>query len=176
MTNTDSYASDQETVRRLNRRDFFAGAAGLGLAASGLHRLANTPFRLTTIANASRQPVTISFWTQPGDAIVDPIMAKQTAEYNTTVGRAAGVKAIFNTVSTADNYLKYTEAMSTSASPDLVLTFSYNPVVQWAASGLLLPLRPTGCQVRFPREGLLSLRMEHAELRWARLGPGPVGR
>jgi ABC-type glycerol-3-phosphate transport system substrate-binding protein len=119
---------------RLGRRDFLRLGAG---TAAGAALLSAGP--LTGLAAASSL-TQITFWNPSGDALGDPITKRMVTAYNATQGKVDGIHVNQASVSTADNSIKFTTGMTTGASPDLVQTYSYNIVVNWAASGFLQPV------------------------------------
>ena len=61
--------------------------------------------------------------------------------FNSTIGQEQGIHV--NTrikPVTGDNYVQYTTAMTSSGSPDVVMTYAYFPAVSWAANGFIQPL------------------------------------
>lgn len=117
---------------RLNRRSLLkstaAGAAGL---------TAPQLFNINRMSAA--QPVTIEFWNPGVDLLGGPIIKTLVDEFNATEGQEAGI--VVNSVPVAGSDMtKYTTAMSTSASPDLVMTYSYDPYIPWVANGFLQPM------------------------------------
>jgi ABC-type glycerol-3-phosphate transport system substrate-binding protein len=122
------------TNSRINRRAVVKGVAAgtAGLAAPQL-------FNINRIARA--QPVTVEFWNPGNDPLGGPIIKKLVDEFNETAGKDAGIMVNNVPVPTPNgDYTKYTTAMTTPASPDVVMTYSYNPFIPWVANGYLLPM------------------------------------
>ena len=83
--------------------------------------------------------MTVEFWNPGVDLLGGPIIKKLVDEFNATEGQEAGI--VVNSVPVAGTEMtKYTTAMSTPASPDLVMTYSYDPYIPWVANGFLQPM------------------------------------
>jgi ABC-type glycerol-3-phosphate transport system substrate-binding protein len=138
-------APDEQDRSRLGRRDFLrlgagAVAGGSALLAGG-GRSALPGSRVGGLGRRPTQSGTqITFWNPSGDALGDPITKKMVTSYNAGQGKKDGIYVNQDSVSTADNSIKFTTAMATGSAPDLVQTYSYNIVVSWAASGFLQPV------------------------------------
>jgi ABC-type glycerol-3-phosphate transport system substrate-binding protein len=121
-------------VSRLNRRTLLktSAAGAAGLAAPQL-------FNINRISAA--EPVTLEYWNPGDDPLGGPIIKKLVDEFNATAGKDAGIVVHNVPVPTpnGDN-TKYTTAMASSASPDVVSTYSYDPFIPWVANGYLLPM------------------------------------
>ncbi len=152
MANADRSANGRSDLDGFSRRQFMGAAVGLGLAATGVAN-AERRFRGSTRApyrSSASDVAQVNFWWPSGFATAYPIMHTLVSNYNTHIGPSEGVHINASDVSTANNYLKYTQSMSTSStSPDLVLTYAFNPVVQWAASGLVYPLDKLSSELHF---------------------------
>jgi multiple sugar transport system substrate-binding protein len=119
--------------RSFLRRAVVAGAAIPALGAN----LAPTLSRRTAAAD----PVSLEFWTPANDPVGSKIITKLADDFNNSVGKEKGIQV--NTrikPVTADNYVQYTTAMTSSGSPDVVMTYVYDPVVAWAANGFIQPM------------------------------------
>src|SRR5690349_11468786 len=101
-------------VSRLNRRTLLktSAAGAAGLAAPQL-------FNINRISAA--EPVTLEYWNPGDDPLGGPIIKKLVDEFNATAGKDAGIVVHNVPVPTpnGDN-TKYTTAMASSASPDVV--------------------------------------------------------
>jgi maltose-binding protein MalE len=106
------------------------------------------------LADSKSSPVNFNFWEPSGDALGTRTMLQLTHSYNQRVGPTSGIHVLESDVSASSNYLKFTEALTTftSTSPDLVMTYGYIPVVQWAASGLVYPLDKLAAQLGFKKQ------------------------
>jgi ABC-type glycerol-3-phosphate transport system substrate-binding protein len=121
-------------VSRLNRRSLLksSAAGAVGLTAPQL-------FNINRISAA--QPTTVEFWNPGSDPLGGPIIKKLVDEFNETAGKEAGILVNNVPVPTPNgDYTKYTTAMTTPASPDVVMTYSYDPFIPWIANGYLLPM------------------------------------
>jgi ABC-type glycerol-3-phosphate transport system substrate-binding protein len=87
-----------------------------------------------------KAPVTIDFWNPATDPTGKIIIAKIVDGFNATVGKANGLFARNHIVPSDDGYVKYTTAMTSSGSPDVVMTYDYSPVVNWGVNGFIQPL------------------------------------
>lgn len=116
----------------INRRGFLktaaAGAAVASLPAG------------TALASFPRATTTVEFWNPSGDALGGPLIKKLVAQFNNGIGKREGIYIDSRFVSTANNSIKYTTGMTSSNSPDLIMTYSYDTVLQWAANGFLQPM------------------------------------
>lgn len=122
------------TDTRLSRRTLVtttaAGAAGFAAAHA---------FNINRTSAAS--PVTVEFWNPGNDPLGGPIIKKLVNEFNETAGKDANISVKNVPVPTPGNsYTKYTTAMTTSSSPDVVMTYSYDPFIPWVANGFVLPM------------------------------------
>jgi ABC-type glycerol-3-phosphate transport system substrate-binding protein len=121
------------TTPRLNRRTLLksSAAGAAGLTAPSLFNINRT---------SAQEPVTLEYWNPGNDPVGGPIIQQLVDEFNATAGQEAGIK-VNNVPTPADNEsVKYTTAMTTSASPDVISTYSYAPFIPWIANGYLLPL------------------------------------
>jgi ABC-type glycerol-3-phosphate transport system substrate-binding protein len=122
------------TRSRLDRRRLLktAAAGTAGLAAPQLFNINRT---------SAQEPVTIEYWNPGNDPVGGPIIQKLVDDFNATAGKEAGI--IVHNVPTPipnNDYTKYTTAMVTPNSPDVVSTYGYDPFVPWIANGYLLPM------------------------------------
>lgn len=123
---------------QIDRRALVRRAAALGVSLSALGAAAAPSARNAALA---ADPVSLEFWTPANDPVGSGIIAKLVDDFNATTGKEKGITV--NTrikPATNDSYVQYTTAMTSSGSPDVVMTYSYNPVVAWAANGFLTPL------------------------------------
>lgn len=123
------------TSARLNRRRLLQGIAASSLALPAMGT-GTSPVR-----TASAQAVELEFWTPANDPVGSKIITDLAEGFNSTVGQEKGIHV--NTrikPTTGDNYVEYTTAMTSSGSPDVVMTYIYNPVIAWAANGFIQPI------------------------------------
>lgn len=111
----------------------------LKVSAAGTVGFAAAPFFNINRISAA-EPVTVEFWNPGNDPLGGPIIKKLVDEFNQTAGQEAGI--FVNNVPTPGdtNYTKYTTAMTTSSSPDLIMTYGYDPFIPWVANGFLQPM------------------------------------
>jgi ABC-type glycerol-3-phosphate transport system substrate-binding protein len=108
-------------------------AAGAALAASRQLSLARPA--------GAQEPVALEFWTPASSPATSGLIVDMVNTFNSTVGKDhnitvnARIKPVTN-----DDYVPYTTAMTSSGSPDVVMTFIYSPVVSWAVNGYIQPL------------------------------------
>jgi len=120
---------------RLNRRRLLQGAAASSVALPAM----GTGIR--PVRTASAQAVELEFWTPANDPVGSKIITDLAEGFNSTVGQEKGIHV--NTrikPTTGNNYVEYTTAMTSSGSPDVVMTYVYNPVISWAANGFIQPI------------------------------------
>jgi len=109
-----------------------ATAAGAALVSTGAG---------TALASSSKAPVTIQFWAPTTDVLGKKIITDLTKTFNDTVGKREGIFAKLSIVASTNSYVKYTTAMiSPSGCPDVVMTYSYDPIVSWAANKFIQPM------------------------------------
>jgi multiple sugar transport system substrate-binding protein len=92
-------------------------------------------------AAPAAQAVELEFWTPADDPVGSKIIVDLAEGFNSTIGQEQGIHV--NTrikPVTGDNYVQYTTAMTSSGSPDVVMTYAYFPAVSWAANGFIQPL------------------------------------
>jgi ABC-type glycerol-3-phosphate transport system substrate-binding protein len=110
----------------LNRRRFLqgAGAATLALPAG-------------MAAARAAAPVTLEFWNPSSNTQIVPNIVKT---FNNTIGKREGIVVNNRVVPSDNNYVKYTTAMTSSGSPDAVMTYDYTSVAAWAANNFIQPM------------------------------------
>ncbi|HEY7030198.1 MAG TPA: extracellular solute-binding protein [Thermomicrobiales bacterium] len=118
--------------QRINRRTLVKGAAA---GAAGLAAAQPFYFRKSSAATE------IQFWNPGNDPVGGPIIQKLVDDFNANESATAGftVKNVPVPAPKGD-YTKYTTAMTTSGSPDVVSTYSYDPFIPWVANGFVLPM------------------------------------
>lgn len=134
-------------MSKLNRRTFLqaagATAAGAALAGTGAG---------TVLAAPPKDVVTINFWSPTTDVLGKRIMTDITNEFNRTVGKREGIFVKMSIVPTTNEYVKYTTAMTASSgSPDVVMTYAYDPIISWASNGYIQPMDAYAAQVGVKR-------------------------
>lgn len=114
---------------KLNRRTLLRGAAGA--AAVG------TAGRFASPSGASAA-VELEFWTPADDPVGSKIIQQIADNFNNSVGKDKGIHVNTRIKSaTGNDYTQYTTAMTSTGSPDVVMTYVYNPVIAWAANGFI---------------------------------------
>jgi multiple sugar transport system substrate-binding protein len=124
------------TGTKLNRRTFLqaagATAAGAALAGTGAS---------TALAAPVKDVVTVQFWSPTTDVLGKKIMQDITNAFNKSVGKREGIFVKMSIVPTTNEYVKYTTAMTASSgSPDVVMTYAYDPIISWASNGYIQPM------------------------------------
>jgi multiple sugar transport system substrate-binding protein len=126
---------------RVTRRSFLrtaaAGAAALSLPAGGVAE-----------ATSGRAPVSIEFWNPATDPVGHGILSDLTNRFNVTIGKAEGIVVHDRTVPSDNAYVKYTTAMTSTGSPDVIMTYSSDILAGWAANGFLQPMDAFAEQLR----------------------------
>ncbi|HVA88202.1 MAG TPA: extracellular solute-binding protein, partial [Chloroflexota bacterium] len=115
----------------ITRRRVLQGAA-LGAAALALPRSAS--------AARPSGVVTLEFWNPAVDPVGKKVIAKLADQFNGTVGKAKGILVQNRPIADDNNAAKYTTAMTSSGSPDVVMTYSYDYLAPWAANGFIRPV------------------------------------
>jgi ABC-type glycerol-3-phosphate transport system substrate-binding protein len=77
--------------------------------------------------------------------------------FNSSVGKANGIFVNNHYVSTSNHYLKYTTAMTSASSPDVLFTYSYDPVLPWVANGFVEPMDGYAKQLGITRGSLVPV-------------------
>lgn len=123
------------TSTKINRRSFVKGAA------AGAAAVAATGTLAVGRRVGAASPVSLEFWSPANDPVGEPIITQITKNFNNTVGKDQGIVANLRVKPvTQNNYVQYTTAMTSSGSPDVVMTYEYTPVSGWAANGFIQPL------------------------------------
>jgi len=119
---------------KLNRRNFLVGTA------AGAAALA-APASLSAPRASAADTTTIEFWSPANDPVGSEIITKLVDGYNSGAGTQQNIKVNLS-IKPAPNsdYTQYTTAMTSSGSPDVIMTYTYNPVSAWAANGFIQPL------------------------------------
>lgn len=120
----------------VSRRHLLQGAAVSVAALAGVNRAPS----MAKVAAAQAGPVTLEFWNPATSPATSGLIVEMVDEFNKTVGAEQGI-VVNNVIKENDpDYAPYTTAMTSSGSPDVVMTFAYDPVVSWAANGFIQPL------------------------------------
>src|SRR5690349_9791881 len=119
--------------KELTRRSFLgaaaAGAATLALGDTGV-----------VGAAAPRSPVTLEFWNPATDPQNGTNMVNLVNTFNRTIGKAEGIIVHNRPVPSDNSYVKYTTAMSSNGSPDVVMTYDPSMIAGWGANGFIQPM------------------------------------
>ena len=139
------------SLPRLNRRSLIqrttAGASAIALAGHGL-----------SASTASAQdPVALEFWSPAVDPGGAEIITKLVDDYNSGAGGEQGIFVNLRLKSDEADYVDYTTAMTSSGSPDVVMTYSYTPVGAWAANGFIQSLDEAAAAVGIKEEDFFPI-------------------
>lgn len=122
------------TATTYNRRRFLQSAGSAAATAALLGSGAN-------IAHAaSAVPTVIEFWNPNTDPIGHKQFDELCAQFSRTVGKAHNFRVVNRVVPDTDNSIRYTTAMTSTGSPDCIMTYSYDHLASWAANGFIQPL------------------------------------
>ena len=143
------------TSARLNRRRLLQGVAASTVALPAMGT------GVKPVRTASAQAVELEFWTPANDPVGSKIITDLAEGFNSTVGQEQGHprQHPHQTGVTGDNYVEYTTAMTSSGSPDVVMTYAYFPVISWAANGFIQPVDEYAAKRRHQGRGLLPHRL-----------------
>jgi ABC-type glycerol-3-phosphate transport system substrate-binding protein len=75
----------------------------------------------SALASSSRAAVSLEFWNPATDTHGRTVIADAVARFNATIGKRAGIVVRDRPTPEGDGYVKYTTAMSSSGSPDVVM-------------------------------------------------------
>ena len=120
---------------RLNRRSLIQRSAA-GASALALSSTAATASR----AFAAQDAVALEFWSPAVDPGGAEIITQLVDDYNAGPGSEKGITVNLRLKTDDADYVDYTTAMTSSGSPDVVMTYSYTPVGAWAANGFIQPM------------------------------------
>lgn len=120
---------------RFNRRTFLQGSAA-GAAALAVAGRASGPRPV-----AAQDATQLEFWTPANDPVGSEIIQKLADDFNAGPGTEQGIFVNVRIKPAPNsNYTEYTTAMTSSGSPDVIMTYTYYPVSGWAANGFIQPL------------------------------------
>jgi multiple sugar transport system substrate-binding protein len=130
-----------------SRREALAGGGILG---ASVYAAACSPAGTSPeAARPAGQPVKITFFSPAGDPKGDEIMRDQTNRFNAA---RKDIQIDYIYTATDNNYANYTTAMVSGASPDVIMTYSYTPVPQWQAKGLIRDLEQYRAEMKIRQE------------------------
>jgi ABC-type glycerol-3-phosphate transport system substrate-binding protein len=123
---------------RVTRRTLLKQAAVAGATLPAMGALTSAGSAAAPAAQATE----LEFWTPANDPVGSGVINDLTNEFNSTIGTEKGihVNARIKPIPGNDDYSQYTTAMTSSGSPDVVMTYVYDPVVAWAANGFIQPI------------------------------------
>jgi multiple sugar transport system substrate-binding protein len=122
---------------RFNRRTLLQQAAVGAAALPAMGALTSG----RSAAAPAAQAVELEFWTPANDPVGSKIITDLAEGFNSTIGQEQGIHVNTRIKGvTGNNYVEYTTAMTSSGSPDVVMTYAYFPVISWAANGFIQPL------------------------------------
>ncbi|MBI3974343.1 MAG: extracellular solute-binding protein [Chloroflexi bacterium] len=90
-------------------------------------------------AQPAGKTTTVTFFSPASDKLGDEIMRDQANKFNAS---RKDIQIDYVFTATANNYANYTTAMVSGSAPDVIMTYSYTPVPQWHAKGLIQTLDP----------------------------------
>lgn len=131
-------------MRRLRRRDFLRAsllaAAGGAVAACSPGAPVTDSVEAADLANEAT--VFLEFWNPASDPTGSKTIGGLVDDFNRTIGHKHRiyVNNRIKAIPQSGGYVQYTTAMTSSGSPDVVMTYEYTPVTNWAAYGFLKPL------------------------------------
>jgi multiple sugar transport system substrate-binding protein len=123
---------------RIDRRMFLQRAAVGAAALPAMGALTSAG----SAAAPAAQAVELEFWSPANDPVGAPIITGLGDDFNNTIGTEKGIHVNVRIKPVPDNgdYTQYTTAMTSSGSPDVIMTYEYSPVVAWAANGFIKPI------------------------------------
>ena len=139
------------TIRRLDRR------ALVQRTALGASALALSGQSLSLRSAAAQDTVNLEFWSPAVDPGGSEIITQLVDGYNSGPGAEQGVFVNLRLKSDDADYVDYTTAMTSSGSPDVVMTYSYTPVGAWAANGFIQPLDEAAAAVGIVEEDFFPI-------------------
>jgi multiple sugar transport system substrate-binding protein len=148
---TEAAGGTAAVAASVSRRDVLARAAG-GAAAVGVVAAACGPAGTAPAPETAKpagQPVKVTFFSPAGDPKGDEIMRDQTRKFNAS---RQDIQIDYVFTATDDNYKNYTTAMVSGAAPDVIMTYSYTPVPQWQAKGLIQSLERYRAEMKIKQE------------------------
>jgi ABC-type glycerol-3-phosphate transport system substrate-binding protein len=121
----------------LTRRSLLRGAA----AGAALATTSQIPLLRSPVAAAQGEPVALEFWTPADSPATSGLIVDMVDKFNATTGKDHNITVNTRIKPVANgDYVPYTTAMTSTGSPDVVMTFDYNPVIAWAVNGFVQPL------------------------------------
>ncbi len=118
----------------IDRRRLLQGSA---LGASALAATGYSPLLPTAYA---QDKVNLEFWSPAVDPGGTEIITKLVDDYNSGPGSEKNTFVNLRLKTDDGEYVDYTTAMTSSGSPDVVMTYAYTPVGAWAANGFIQPM------------------------------------
>jgi ABC-type glycerol-3-phosphate transport system substrate-binding protein len=135
MTAREPERTEMMASMRFDRRTLLKQAAVAGAALPALGATLASP-------RGAAAATELEFWTPANDPVGSEIINALTDEFNSTIGADNGIHVNARIKPVPDNgdYTQYTTAMTSSGSPDVIMTYTYDPVVSWAANGFIKPI------------------------------------
>lgn len=106
-------------------------------SALGASSLAMTAHAASMRGALAQDKVNLEFWSPAVDPGGTEIITQLVDDYNNGPGGEKGIFVNLRLKSDEADYVDYTTAMTSSGSPDVVMTYSYTPVGAWAANGFI---------------------------------------
>jgi ABC-type glycerol-3-phosphate transport system substrate-binding protein len=88
----------------------------------------------------AQDKVNLEFWSPAAEPGGKKVISDLVNAYNSGPGGEKGVTVNLRIKPDDADYVDYTTAMTSSGSPDVVMTYSYTPVGAWAANGFIQPM------------------------------------
>jgi multiple sugar transport system substrate-binding protein len=88
----------------------------------------------------AQDKVNLEFWSPANGPGENKIITQLVDDYNNGPGGEKGIFVNLRIKPDDADYVDYTTAMTSSGSPDVVMTYNYSPVGAWAANGFIQPL------------------------------------
>jgi multiple sugar transport system substrate-binding protein len=139
------------SLRRLNRR------ALIQRTTLGASALAVAGHAVAPRATVAQDAVNLEFWSPAVDPGGSEIITQLVDGYNSGPGSEQGIFVNLRLKSDDADYVDYTTAMTSSGSPDVVMTYSYTPVGAWAANGFIQPLDEAAAAVGIKEEDFFPI-------------------
>jgi ABC-type glycerol-3-phosphate transport system substrate-binding protein len=123
----------------------------------GASTLALTTRAVPVRSALAQDKVALEFWSPANGPSENKIITKLVDDYNSGPGGEKGISVNLRIKPDDADYVDYTTAMTSSGSPDVVMTYSYTPVGAWAANGFIQPLDDAAAAVGIKEEDFFPI-------------------